>query len=151
MRSHLVVAAAIVVALSGCSNRLVPVSGSVKTSAGKPITGVLVVLMPVDGPKTKTCAFPLDPDGGFRGEACPGTYTFYLSRLSVETDEDGRPVNRADWPKQKEHEKAFRQVPPPYRTHEGASTDRRVEVTSGATFTLTVAQAESYSSLSRNR
>jgi hypothetical protein len=138
MRWHLMITAAIIAGLSGCSERLVPVSGSVKTASGKAVTGVLVVLMPVDGPKTKTRAFPLDADGGFQGEAYPGTYTFYLSRLSVDTDEDGNPVNRADIPKQKEHERAFRQVPLAYRTHEGAGADRKIEVASGASFALTV-------------
>jgi hypothetical protein len=139
LRTHLIVTAAIVLAVSGCSSeRLVPLSGSVKTAAGKPVTGVYVVLMPVEGPKSKTCAFPLDADGSFRGEAVSGKYTFYLSRFSVETDDDGKPVKRADVPKQKEYERAFRQVPPAYRTHEGAGADRKVEVSSGASLALTV-------------
>ncbi|HTK75755.1 MAG TPA: hypothetical protein VL371_10890 [Gemmataceae bacterium] len=139
MRSYLIAVAAIVVALAGCSSeRMVPVSGTVKTAAGKPVTGVYVVFVPVEGPKSKTCALPLDADGSFRGEAVIGKYTFYLSRFSVETDDEGKPVKRADVPKQKEYERAFRQVPPAYRTHEGAGADRKVEVTSGASFALTV-------------
>jgi hypothetical protein len=66
--------------LSGCSERVVPVSGTVKTKAGKPVTGVYLVLWPVEGPTTKSRAFLLDAQGAFAGEAYPGAYTFYLSR-----------------------------------------------------------------------
>src|SRR5437764_6502327 len=109
--------------LAGCSERPVAVSGAVKSKAGRPVTGVLLVLMPVGGPASKTRAFPLDDQGAFQGEAYPGTYTYYLSRLSVETDEDGIPVNKADVPKQKAHDKAYRVIPPAYRTHESAGPD----------------------------
>jgi hypothetical protein len=50
-------------------------------------------------------------------------------------------VNKADVKKQKEYDKAFGKVPPPYRTHEGAGPDRKVEVTSsGATLSLELTQ-----------
>src|SRR5438477_8518761 len=124
-------AAVIVLAgLAGFSGGSVPVSGTVTTAAGKPVTGVFLVLMPVEGPKSNIRAFPLGADGEFHGEAQPGTYVYYISRMSVETDEDGKPVNRADAPKQKRHEQAFRKVPVSYRTPEGAGPNRKVEVSS---------------------
>jgi hypothetical protein len=136
-RTLLIVAA--LAAVAGCSGRPVSVSGTVKTKDAKPVTGVLLVLMPDDGAKSKIRSFQLDAQGGFQGEALPGSYTYYLSRMSVETNEDGLPVKKADVPIQKTYEQAYRKVPMRYRTHDGAGPDRKVEVASGATLSLTVA------------
>src|SRR2546423_1789072 len=128
MRIWLVGIVVSVVSVAGCSNPHEPVAvtGVVKTAAGKPVTGVRLILAPVNGSTLGTVGFPLDADGHFAGEALPGPYNFYLARASVQTDDEGQPANIAEAKKLREANRAYKTIPAPYRTEKGAGPDRQV-------------------------
>ncbi len=141
MRGWMVGLAVSLAWVAGCSHvkKPVPISGVVRTASGKPVTGVRLILVPADGSPLGSLGFPLDGEGRFEGAALPGTYTFYLTTVAVERDDDdGRPVNSTEAKKLKASAQQLRMIPAPYRKAEGAGPDRKVEVAAGATLTLIV-------------
>jgi hypothetical protein len=142
MRWYPVVLGLALFSVIGCSKEreTVQVSGTVQTSSGKPVTGLRLILEPVDGTKIGTTfGFDLDSEGHFAGNAFPTTYVFYLSTVAVERDDDdGHPINKAESTKLKASAKLLKALPPAYITSKGASADRRVTVTEGTPLTITV-------------
>jgi hypothetical protein len=132
-----------IVGCSSSARKPVSVAGIVKTSSGQLVTGVRLILEPVSEPKVgATFGFDLDSEGRFAGDALPGTYIFYFATLSVERDDDNlsRPVNADEAKKLQVSGQALNKIPAAYRTSKNAGEDRKVEVKSGATLTLTVSQ-----------
>jgi hypothetical protein len=134
--------AIILVCIPGCSNgkEAVPVSGVVQTASGQPVAGVRLILEPVEEPKVgATFGFDLDGQGHFAGEAFPGTYTFYLSTVAVERDDDdGHPLGKEEAKKLRASRQRLMKLPQVYYTAKNAGPDRNVEVKSGATLSLVV-------------
>lgn len=143
MKKHLLPVTLALAWLAGCSDGKkdpVPVSGSVKTSSGSPVSGVRLILAPVHGPTTATVGFPLDDAGRFDGQALPGTYTYYLSRAAVDVDDEGRPANAAEAKKLKEANQKFRRIPAAYQSDKGAGPERQVEVRANSSLSITISQ-----------
>jgi hypothetical protein len=74
MRWFLIVFGLALISVTGCSKaaETVRVSGNVSTAAGKPVSGVRLILEPVEGSKVgRTFGFDLDNEGHFEGYAFP--------------------------------------------------------------------------------
>lgn len=129
--------------VAGCSqDKAVLVSGDIKTSSGKPVTGVRLILAPAEESTMSpigSFGFELDDNGHFEGRAMPGKYVFYLSTVSVQRDDDdGKPVNAAEAKKLKASTQVLKAIPAVYHAAKTDDPARIVEVTSGATLALTV-------------
>ncbi len=147
MRQWMFYVAVCLACAAGCSDKAkeaVAISGTVKTAAGKPVTGVRLIFAPAKKAPMSAIGsfgFALDAEGHFEGAAIPGTYVFYLTTVAIERDDDdGHPVNNAEAQKLMESNQVMAGIPAPYRGPVGAGPDRQVEVKSGATFTLTLSQ-----------
>lgn len=131
--------------LAGCSyapapREPVPVSGVVKTSAGKAVKGVRLILQSTtEGEAAATFGFDLDDNGHFEGQAYPGMYAFFLSTVDVELDHDGvRPANLAEAKMLKKSQQVLESYPAFYRTPRNIPSDHQVEVVEGRALKLVV-------------
>lgn len=79
--------------LSGCGQKFAPVTGTVKYTDGKPLTGGMIVFYPANGSEALPADGQIKPDGTFTlrtkkpGDGVmPGEYTVGISGPPIEGD-----------------------------------------------------------------